>query len=185
MRLHQFFSIVRARSRLATAIFLGVVALAAVWLLVRTPAYVARAPVLVDVRTDPVGTTPLQGMVSPSYIATQIDVVKSRAVAERVVKLLPANAEPMLRLKAEASDSPSPDEWIIGALQHELEVTPARESNIIQIGWTGPPAEEGARGANAFPESDLETNVDLRTTPGKRFTGWFHQQMLQARDRLQ
>src|SRR3954468_4056003 len=108
MRLHQFFSIIRARLRLAMAIFFGVLALAAVWLLVRTPAYVARAPVLVDVRTDPVGTTPLQGMVSPSYIATQIDVVKSRAVAERVLKLLPADQEPVLRLKAKASDSPAP-----------------------------------------------------------------------------
>jgi succinoglycan biosynthesis transport protein ExoP len=185
MRLHQFFSIVRARSRLAMAIFFGVLALAAVWLVVRTPAYVARAPVLVDVRTDPVGTTPLQGMVSPSYIATQIDVVKSHAVAERVVKLLPANAEPMLRLKAEASDSPSPDEWIIGALQHELDVTPARESNIIQIGWTGRSAEEAARVANAFAEAYLDTNVDLRTTPAKRYTAWFEQQMQQARERLQ
>ncbi|HVI18990.1 MAG TPA: hypothetical protein VM712_11465 [Gaiellales bacterium] len=185
MRLHQFFSILRARSRLAMAIFLGVLALAAVWLLVRTPAYVARAPVLVDVRTDPVGTTPLQGMVSPGYIATQIDVVKSHAVAERAVKLLPPNAEPMLRLKAEASDSPSPGEWIISALQHELEVTPARESNIMQIGWTGHSAEEAARVANAFAEAYLETNVDLRTTPAKRYTAWFDQQMLQARDRLQ
>jgi len=185
MRLHQFFSVVRARSRLATAIFLGVLALAAIWLLVRTPAFTARAPVLVDVRTDPVGTTPLQGMVSPGYIATQIDVVKSRAVAERVVKLLPANAEPMLRLKVDARDRPSPDEWVINALQRELDVTPARESNIIQIGWTGRSAEEAACVANAYAEAYLETNVDLRTTPAKRYTAWFEQQMDQARERLQ
>lgn len=185
MRLHQLFSIVRARSRLATAIFLGVLAIAAAWLLVRSPGYVARAPVLVDVRTDPVGTTPLQGMVSPGYIATQIDVVKSHAVAERVAKLLPANEEPMLRLKAKASDSPSPDEWIVTALQRELDVTPARESNIIQIAWTGRSPAEAARVANAFAEAYLQTNVDLRTSPAKRYTAWFDQQMEQARERLQ
>ena len=185
MRLHQFFSIVRARSRLALAIFLGVLVIAAAWLLVRTPAFVARAPVLVDVRTDPVGTTPLQGMVSPSYIATQIDVVKSRAVAERVVKLLPPNEEPMLRLRAKASESPSPDEWIITQIQRELDVTPARESNIIQIGWTGQSAQEAARVANAYAEAYMNTNVDLRTSPAKHYTAWFEQQMQQARDRLQ
>ena len=185
MRLHQVFSIVRARSRLVMAIFFGVLVLAAAWLLVRTPSFVARAPVLVDVRTDPVGTTPLQGMVTPSYVATQIDVVKSRAVAERVVKLLPPNTEPMLRLKADARDSTSPDEWILTALQRELDVTPARESNIIQIAWTGQSAEEAARVANAFAMAYQDTNVDLRTAPAKGYTAWFDQQMQQARERLQ
>lgn len=185
MRLNQLFSILRARSRLGMAIFLGVLALTAVWLLVRTPSYVAKAPVLVDVRTDPVGTTPLQGMVSPGYIATQIDVVKSRPVAQRVAKMLPADKEPMLRLKARASDSPAPEDWIVNALQRELEVTPARESNIIQIAWTGRSAEEAARVANAFAVAYMDTNVDLRTEPAKRYTAWFDQQMQQARERLQ
>jgi polysaccharide biosynthesis transport protein len=185
MRLHQLFSIVRARSRLGMAIFFGVLALAAVWLLVRTPNYVARAPVLVDVRTDPTGSTPVQGMVSPSYLATQIDVVKSRAVAERAYKLLPANQEPMLRLKADVSDSPSPEEAIVGALQQGLQVTPARESNIIQIGWTGRSPQEAARVANAFAEAYMATNVDLKTKPAKQYTAWFDQQMQQARERLQ
>lgn len=185
MRLHQFYSIVRARSRLALAIFFGVLVLAAAWLLARPPAYVARAPVLIDVRTDPVGTTPLQGMVSPSYIATQIDVVKSRAAAERALKLLPPNEEPMLRLKAAAAGSRSPEDWIVDALQKELDVTPARESNIIQIGWTGRSPQEAARVANAFAQAYEETNVDLRTKPAKGYTAWFDQQMEQARGRLE
>jgi polysaccharide biosynthesis transport protein len=185
MRLHQFFSIVRARSRLGMAIFFGVLALAAVWLLLRAPTYVARAPVLVDVRTDPTGSTPVQGMVSPSYIATQVDVVKSRAVAERAAKLLPANQEPMLRLKAEAKGSPSAEEAIIGTLQAGLQVTPARESNIIQIGWSGRSPQEAARVANAFAEAYMDTNVDLKTKPAKQYTAWFDQQMQQARERLQ
>lgn len=185
MRLHQFFSILRARTRLGIAIFLGVLALAAIWLVVRTPSYVARAPVLVDVRTDPVGATPVQGMVTPSYIATQVDVVKSRAVAERAAKLLPANEEPMLRLKADAGKSPAPEESIVSALQASLQVTPARESNIIQIGWTGRSPQEAARVANAFAEAYMATNVDLRTKPAKEYTAWFDQQMQQARERLQ
>lgn len=185
MRLHQFFSIVRARSRLGMAIFLGVLALAAVWLVVRTPSYVARAPVLVDVRTDPVGSTPVQGMVTPGYVATQIDVVKSRAVAERAAKLLPADQEPMLRLKGDPGKGPVPEEAIISALQQGLQVTPARESNIIQIGWTGRSPQEAARVANAFAEAFMATNVDLKTKPAKQYTAWFDQQMQQARERLQ
>ena len=99
MSLRQFLSVLRARHRLALGVLLAVVALAVAWLAWRSPVYVARAPVLVDVRTDPVGSTPLQGMVSPSYVSTQIDIVKSRRVAERVVELLPPDQEPMKRLR--------------------------------------------------------------------------------------
>ena len=67
----------RARRGLAGLILLATLALALAWVVLRPATYVARAPVLVDVRTDPTGATPLQGMVSPAYISTQIDIVKS------------------------------------------------------------------------------------------------------------
>jgi polysaccharide biosynthesis transport protein len=92
MSLLQFFSILRARKGLAGLILLVTIALAVGWALLRPQNYTARAPVLVDVRTDPVGATPSHmNIVSPSYITTQIDIVKSDRVAERAVKLLPAD----------------------------------------------------------------------------------------------
>ena len=95
MSLHQFFSILRARLGVAGLIMLVTIALAVGWVKLRPTHYTARAPILVDVRTDPVGSTPLQGMVSPGYMSTQIDIVKSDRVAERVVKMLPADQQPM------------------------------------------------------------------------------------------
>ena len=69
----------------AALILLVTLALALAWVNLRPANYTARAPVLVDVRMDPVGGTPLQGMVAPSYMSTQIDIVKSERVAERVL----------------------------------------------------------------------------------------------------
>ena len=111
MSLHQFFSIMRARRRLAGLILLGTLLLALAWVVLRPATYVARAPVLVDSRSDPTNNTPsYQALVTPAYLATQIDIVKSDKVAEQAVKLLPANQEPMLRLRKLAATMT----WLIG-----------------------------------------------------------------------
>ena len=185
MSLHQFFSIMRARRGLAGLILLATLALALAWVVLRPATYVGRAPVLVDVRTDPVGSTPLQGMVSPGYISTQIDIVKSDRVAERVVQMLPPDQQPMLRLREEAAKRPSPQQWIVNAIQRSLDVKPARESNIINISWSGRSPAEAARVANAFAQAYLDTNLSLKTAPAKRYSEWFDQQVVAARERLE
>jgi len=185
MSLHQFFSILRARRGTAGFILLVTLALALAWVMLRPATYVARAPVLVDIRTDPTGSTPLQGMVSPSYIATQIDIVKSDRVAEKVASLLPADEEPMLRLAEAAKSKAAPKQWIVHRIQADLEVKPARESNIINIAWSGRSPSEAARVANAFAQAYLDTNLNLKTAPAKRYADWFDEQVRGARERLE
>lgn len=185
MSLHQFLSVLRARWRLWGSVVIAVIALAAGWLALRTPSYVARTPVLVDVRTDPVGATPAYTMVSPSYVTTQIDIIKSRRVAERAIELLQAHQEPMVRLRTAARDRALPPQWLVEALQRDLEVKPARESNVVTISWRGRTPAEAARVVNAFAQAYFDTNLDLKTAPAKRYTDWFDLQLAQARERLE
>jgi chain length determinant protein EpsF len=166
-------------------ILLATVALALAWIALRPANYMARAPVLVDVRMDPVNATPLQGMVAPSFMTTQIDIIKSDRVAERVAQMLPADQPPMKRWREEAQKKPQPERWLARTLQERLEVKPARESNIINITWTGRSPAEAARVANAFAQAYLETNLDIKTEPAKKYTVWFDDQVQAARDKLE
>jgi succinoglycan biosynthesis transport protein ExoP len=185
MSLHQFLSILRARRGLAGLILLAVVVLALAWVLPRPKTYVSRASVLIDVRTDPVGSMPLEGMISPTYLATQIDIVKSHRVAERVVELLPANQEPMPRLREQVRKTAAPQQWLVNVIQRSLDVKPARESNIINISWSGRSPAEAARVANAFAQAYSDISLNLKTAPAKRSTEWFDEQVRQARERLE
>jgi chain length determinant protein EpsF len=185
MSLLQFFSILRARRGLAGLVLLVTVALAVAWAVLRPTHYTAHAPVLVDVRMDPVGTTPLQGMVSPSFVSTQIDIVKSERVAQRAIKLLPADQPPLKAWSEEAAKKPKPQAWLTHQIQQKLEVKPARESNIINISWTGSTAAEAASVANAFAEAYLETSLEIRTDPAKKYADWFEEQVKASRDRLE
>src|SRR4051812_40435131 len=182
MNLLQFFSILRARRFTIGAILLGTVLLALAWVVLRPANYTARAPVLVDVRSDPTNATPLQGMVAPSFMTTQIDIIKSDRVAERAMQLLPPDQAPMKALREEAQKKPVPDRWMASSLQRGLEVKPARETNIINITWIGRTPGEAARVANAFAQAYLETNLDIKTEPAKRYTVWFDDQVKASRD---
>jgi len=166
-------------------ILLATVVLAVGWVKLKPANYTARAPVLVDVRTDPVGTTPWQGMVAPGYMSTQIDIVKSERVAERVVALLPPDQPPMLRLREAAQKHPSPNQWMAHQIASGLDVKPARESNIINIAWTGSSPSEAARVANAFAKAYLDINLELKTNPAKRYADWFDEQVKASRDKLE
>ncbi|MBG9390077.1 Wzz/FepE/Etk N-terminal domain-containing protein [Caenimonas aquaedulcis] len=184
MSLHQLFSILRARRAAAGLILLVTLALALAWVLVRQPTYTARSPVLVDVRMDPVGGTALQGMVAPSYMATQIDIVKSDRVAERVLQSLPKNVEPISRWQEEAQSKRAPQAWLAHKLQTYLDVKPARESNIINIAYTGRTPQEAAMLANAFAQAYLDVSLEVKTNPAKRYADWFDDQVKASRERL-
>lgn len=185
MSLYQFFSILRARLGTVILITLTMMALAVGWAKLRTPSYTAYAPVLVDVRMDPVGSTPLQGMVTPGYMSTQIDIVKSERVAAKVVDTLPPDQPPLLRLHEDAQKETAPKVWLAHQIASKLEVKPARESNIINITWTGSTPAEAALVANAFAQAYMDTNLELKTTPARKYADWFDEQVKAARDKLE
>jgi chain length determinant protein EpsF len=185
MSLSQFFSILRARRGLAAFILFSTLVLALGWVLLRPATYRAIAPVLVDVRSDPTNATPLQGMVAPSFMTTQVDIIKSDRVAQRVAQILPPDQPPMKAWREKAAKQTAPDRWLAANLERGLEVKPARETNIINITWVGRTPAEAARVANAFAQAYLETNLDIKTEPAKKYTVWFDEQTQSARDRLE
>jgi polysaccharide biosynthesis transport protein len=186
MSLFQLFTILRARRGLAGLIVLGTIALALVWVVLRPANFTARAPVLIDVRTDPVGvTSQYNPLVTPAFMSTQIDIVKSLRVAERAVQLLPVDQPPLSKWGKEAKEKPAPQTWLAHQLQERLEVKPARESNIINISSIGRSPAEAARVANAFAQAYLEIGLELRTEPSKKYADFFEEQVKASRDKLE
>jgi polysaccharide biosynthesis transport protein len=186
MSLHQFFSILLARRRLAGLILFATLALALAWIALRPTYYTARAPVLVDVRTDPTGASAIQGMVAPSFMATQIDIVRSDRVAQRVVEMLRIDKQPgeMDRWRDATKGKGSPQAWFARELQTDLDVKPARESNIINISWKGTSPAQAALVANAFAQAYLDTSLELKTDPARGYAAWFEDQVKAARQNL-
>ncbi|TFY99988.1 GNVR domain-containing protein [Ramlibacter rhizophilus] len=184
MNLHQFLSILRARWVTAAVVFLLVVGAATAWALLRPSAYTARAPVLVDVNAQDVGGGYSPAMLS-SYLSTQMDIARGDRVTGRVLDMLSTDLPEALREPLRATTPEGQRREQIERLQERLNVRPARESNIINIDWTGDEAAEAARVANAFAKAYVETALDLKTNPAKQESAWFDDQVRAARQKLE
>jgi polysaccharide biosynthesis transport protein len=188
MTLHQFLLILQARYRVALMVLLAALlaALAVSFLLPKV--YTAHTAVLVDVRSpDPVAGALMPGLVAPSYMATQMDIISGNRVAERVVKTLRLDEDPRTRADwLEATDGRGTIEsWLAASLQKHLDVRPARESNVINITYKGGDPDSAAAIANAFAQAYLDINLSLKTEPARLYAEWFDEQTKALRVKLE
>ena len=188
MTLQQFLLILRARWLVALLTLLVTVLATVVISLIIPKEYTASAAVVVDVKSpDPVSGMVLQGMMAPGYMATQIDIINSERVAQRVVKLLRMEESAAIRTQwqEETQGQGQLIAWLAALLQKKLEVRPSRESNVINISYSGGNPEFVAAVANGFAQAYLDVNLDLKLAPARQYAAFFEEQTKQMRDKLE
>lgn len=184
----QFLLILRSRWLLALFTLILVVGATAAFTFLQEKQYTAAATVVLDVKSpDPVSGMTLTGLMAPGYMATQSDIIKSTRVAKAVVTRLKLDENPNVRSQwSQATGGVGTvADWLAEALQRNLDVKPSRESNVITIAYQGTNPQFAAAMANAFAESYIDVNIDLRATPAREYTTFFNDQTKAARDRLE
>jgi len=188
MNLQQFLLILRARYKLVILTLLGTVMATLVVSLILPKEYTATTSVVVDVKSpDPIIGMMLPGMTTPGYMATQIDIIQSDRVAQRVVTLLKFDSNPTVKqewMKATKGKGRL-DVWMAGLLLKKLSVKPARESNVISISYKASDPGFAAAVANAFTQAYIETNIELKVAPARQYAQWFGEQGKSLRDNLE
>lgn len=188
MSLHQFLLILLARRKLVLAIFFATVGLTLLVSLILPKEYKATTSVVVDVKSpDPIAGMVLPGLVSPGYMATQIDIIESERVATRVVKMLGfEKSEQAVTQWKEATDGEGSFESFFAAnLMKKLDVKPSRESNVISISYSSADPKFAAVLANAFARAYIDTTIDLRVEPARQYAQWFDERLKGLRDNLE
>ena len=188
MTLHQFLLLLQARWRVALFVPLVAILAALAVSLMLPKKYTAQTAVLVDVRSpDPVAGVAVSGIVAPSYMATQVDIIAGDRVAQRVVKALRMDESPVAKEQwiSATQGRGTMDAWLVESLQKNLDVRPSRESNVINITFIGNTAESAAQIANAFAQAYLDVNLALKTEPARLYAVWFEEQTKASRVKLE
>lgn len=188
MTLQQFLLILRARYKVALFTLLVTVAVTLAVSLILPKQYTANSAVVVDVKSpDPVSGMMLAGMIAPGYMATQIDIINSDRVSQRVVKLLRMDESAAIKQQwqNETQGKGQLINWLAELLQKKLDVKPARESNVINISYSGTDPDFTAAVANAFAQAYLDVNLDLKLAPARQYATFFEEQTKQMRDKLE
>ena len=139
--------------------------------------YTSTVALIVDV-TDPIRTDERTTRSEPSqaYIATQLDIINSLAVAARVVERLDLVSDPYFAELVEAEGSMPPKQRIRRVIAEGMSARPSRDSQVVSIGFTSSNPEVSARIANGFADAYLELVLEMSVEPARREAEWFDEQ---------
>jgi chain length determinant protein EpsF len=187
MTFGQFLSILRARWWLALTVFLLTVGLTLGISLMLPKQYKAIASVVVDSKPDPVSAMVYGTTVLPGFMATQVDIIQSDRVAQRVVRNLKLNENPQLRRQwqEETNGEGSIENWLATVFQKNMDVVPSRESSVISVSYKAPDPRFAAALANAFVQAYVDTTLELRVDPARQYSTFFDARAKEARETLE
>lgn len=186
MNLSHFLAVLRARWLSAVLVFAVVFAASIAYLILATRVYTATASVLVDAKPDPVSSM-LYGGATPALINTQIEIIHSDRVAQRVIQNLKlADLADMRAAWASARSGLTIQEWLTEFVEGGLDprvISPG--SNVINISYRSADPRFAATAANAYVQAYLETSIELRVDPARQYSGFFTDQQKDARTALE
>lgn len=187
MSMTQFLLILYARKWIILGLLIATVSLTAVVSLLLPKEYSATTALILDSKSrDPVTGQYLPSQLFPGFIATQVDIIKSRNVALKVVDQLKLTEAAGVRQQFESAGSGqgSLREWLADVLLRKISVEPSRESSVVEITFSGADPEFAALVANSFAHAYIDTSLELRVAPAKLTASWFDQQITQLRKSL-
>ena len=196
--IRQVLSAIRRNMWLAIAIIGTAVALALVATMLDTPRFTAVSTVQINNQSDEVLGADFETQIAPPsdwdterFLNTQLDVLRSRALAERVLDALDLASDDRffaaMEIPAEALADPEVDrrKWAISLLQDNLEVDLRRTTRIALIGFTSIDPEMSARVANAFAEEFIQQSLQRRFDSSAYARNFVAEQLDEARRDLQ
>ncbi|MCR6702425.1 MAG: polysaccharide biosynthesis tyrosine autokinase [Dokdonella sp.] len=213
--LRAYWALLVKRRWLVLSVLAGVVALALLITLLTSPRYRATASLQIDrdsVQAMKVeGINNLEGASTPDFLQTQYELLKSRALAERVADQLHLDGAQVERLRAtgwwrrltavlqprtetDASDPPDapepadPAATLAGAvdlIRHGLTVEPIRNSRLVRVHFDSISPAFSARAANAIAEGFIASAIERRFDASSYATRYLEEQLKLSKARLE
>lgn len=179
----QILLILRAHWKVALGVAFATVALTLVVTLLLPKKYTATTSVLVDIKSP----DPVAALIMPASLSTQLDIITSQRVALKVIRTLGLAESPAVRAQwVEATDGKGTVEaWLADLLLRGLAVTPARESNIVGISYTGAEPTFAATVVNGFAQAYIDVTIELKVEPARQYARWFGEQGKAMRENLE
>lgn len=186
MNFQQFLIILQARYKVALFVLLGTVLLALTVSLLLPNKYVASTSLVLDVKSPDPLMGMMAGMATPSYMATQTDIITSDHVAQSAVKLLKLDENSQIREQWRNATQGKGQlvVWMGKLLAQRLEVKPSRDSNVINISFSAEDPAFAAMVVNAFAQAYINTNLELKVEPARQYAQWFQVRVAGLRTEL-
>lgn len=188
MNFSQFLLILKARAKIILWTFLIIVGTTISISLVLPKNYTATTSLVVNYKgVDPLSGMVMQAQLMPGYMATQVDIITSHAVAVKVVQNLGLTNSPVIKQQFEEASAGGVniEDWLADLLLKKLDVKPSRESSILEISYSGSDPQFSATIANAFADAYQEASLRLKVEPSQKAAGYLLSQAKNYREKLE
>src|SRR3954465_5814776 len=179
MDLNQYLLALKARRKAFITVLAATVFTAIVVALLIPKRYDAVATILIDARDE---QTLAPARMSPreraGYIFTQMELISSGKVAQKVVRDLKLAQQPGMRedWERDTGGVGSIEEWIAGNLLEKLKVDTGA-GNILIVKYSSSDPKKAADIVNAFAKAYLDYALELRVEPLREAATWFDEQV--------
>jgi polysaccharide biosynthesis transport protein len=196
--LRHAISVVRRNIWLLMSIVAGFLIAAVIFTMLQTPRYTAEATVEISDQSAQVLGNEMDNELRPTgewdfdrFLQTQLDIVRSRSLAERVAQRLNLNgsnrffAAMQAPKLSEISNRQERGEAVIGLLQDNFKSELKENSRIARLHFTSTDAALSAEVANAFTAEYIQANLQRRFNSSAYARNFVSEQLEQARARLE
>lgn len=186
MTLAQFIRVLKARwimiAILAGLLFVGAIG----WAKLSQPIFRATAQVIINVRApETVGNQTLADQLSPDYLSTQVDVIRSERVLKTAAARLELAKDKKFLEDMEWKGKGSLDQSLVRQLSDNLSIDGgASTSRVIGVGYTANDPATAARIANAIAGAYVEISLDLQSQPAKESADWYDRRSREVQAQL-
>jgi succinoglycan biosynthesis transport protein ExoP len=190
MPLQRLVLIIRARWASVVLTWIAIVSAVLAISLALPARYEASATVVVDMNAaDPITGRELfkpDGTIS-TYIATQVDIMRSEAVALGALRSLGLQERQEWRNEWQARTDGRGDfeSWLASRLLRKLDVRALAGSNVLAVRYTSQDPQFSAAVVNAFVRSYIDTTLQMRSQPAQRFNSFFAERAKSLREALE
>jgi chain length determinant protein EpsF len=187
MSIKQILRIIWARKWLVLALLVLVSVVGSVVTFLLPKQFTAETAMVVEMRIDPALGALAPALAAPSYMATQIEIIKSERVASRVVKMLGVERSPAaVQQWRDATSAKIPlERYFASLLQGGVAVEPLNGSNIINVRFSAQDPVFAQAAANAFAQAYMDISVELRIAPARQSAAFLDEQTKVLRNNLE
>lgn len=149
--------------------------------------YVAGTSLVINLQSaNPFETAVMPAQLASTYMATQIDIIRSPTVARKVVDLLSLTEDADARAELVPTLTPTEDARgrLAAALMNNLIVEPSRSSSVVTVSYRSTNPSRAAKIADAFAQAYIATSLELTVEPARRNAAWLEEQLGVLRARL-
>ncbi len=195
--LRKYLEVLLKRKWVILLVFVTAVAVTAVFTLRQKKVYAASASLVIESSTPQILGEGIRDAVdmgtgsywySKEFYETQYKILRSRAIAERVVEMLGLATDPVFlgidklpeEMKAKAFERAD----AAAMVQGRIKVEPVKDSRIVAIKIEDTDPERAAILANAVAQAYMAANLERRTEGNKDAAEWLQDQLSDLRTKL-